>query len=134
MLRTFNERESKASEKYADYTEVTRDPSINQVVTPVMANAILGSEMGPELHYYLAKNRSEAMRIARLDPVAAVRAIGRIEEKLSLGATTTQASNGKPPPPFRTVTGTSKVDVRDEDLSMEQYAAKWEADRAAGRI
>ncbi len=133
-LQSFTEREAAAAEKYADYTETTRDPTINQVVTPVMAEAILESDVGPDLHYYLAKHRSEALRIAQMSPVAAVRAIGRLEEKLSLGATNTPAQSGKPPAPFRPVSGTSRVESPVEKMSMDEYAAHWEKERAAGRI
>ena len=64
--------------------------------TQVMLEAIQGSEVGPEVAVYLAKNLDEAHNISRLPPFQQAVAMGRIEAKLL------QA----PAPPARPVTVT----------------------------
>jgi hypothetical protein len=50
--------------------------------TPI-GDAILDSDVGPELADYLASNPTEAERIARLAPISALRALGKLEASLS---------------------------------------------------
>ena len=50
--------------------------------TQVMLEAIQGSEVGPEVAVYLAKNLDEAHAITRLAPFQQAIAMGRIEAKL----------------------------------------------------
>ncbi len=56
--------------------------------TPI-GDAIMDSDTGAELADYLAQHPDEAERIARLSPVSALRALGKLEATLSL---TTSAS------------------------------------------
>lgn len=78
---TFKDREETAREKYEDYDKVARANDLP--ITDIMGEAILESEIGPEVAYYLGMNREEANRIASLkSPLAQVREIGKIEAKL----------------------------------------------------
>ena len=60
----FKQRVEETSKKYSDYHEVAESPDV-QVSFP-MAYAILQSEQGPEIQYYLGKNPEEAKRIASM--------------------------------------------------------------------
>lgn len=57
--------------------------------TAAMGDAIQSSEHGPAIAYELANNPTEARRIAALDTLAQIRAIGAIEGRLSAAATNT---------------------------------------------
>lgn len=82
----FLERASDFAERTPDFEQKTSDPTLP--ITTVMADEIHGSDKGPEIAYFLANNRAEAARIARLtDPREVARAIGRIEGRI-----------GTPPP------------------------------------
>lgn len=82
VVDVWTERESAVRAKHADYDDVVA--SVDDIVFPqAMGEALMDSEKGPEIAYYLASNREEAERIATLNPVAAIRAIGAIEAKLS---------------------------------------------------
>src|SRR5437899_7437915 len=61
----FKKRVEETSKKYSDYHEVAESPDV-QVSFP-MAYAILQSEQGPEIQYYLGKNPEEAKRIASMN-------------------------------------------------------------------
>ena len=79
--RQFAERVEKARMKYDDFDEVVLNPYVP--ITDEMVMAIHESELGPDIAYYLGKHPEEAMRIARLSPVAQAREIGKIEARLS---------------------------------------------------
>lgn len=78
-LDGFEERAEKAREKYEDFDDVAFS---NFPVTEAMTEAILASDSGPELLYYLGNNPKEALRIAKLPPFVAARELGRLEAKL----------------------------------------------------
>lgn len=77
-MQSFNERAEKAREKYPDYDELFDSAMISES----MAEPILGSENGPEIAIYLAKNPDVARRIYRMGQTDAAREIGKIEAKL----------------------------------------------------
>jgi hypothetical protein len=80
--------------EHPDYDSAIADAAIP--ITPAMHEAIFGSDLGPQLAYHLAKNPEECKRLAALTPVAAVRALGRLEA--SLAADTAVPQTQKPAP------------------------------------
>jgi len=57
-------------------------------LTPTMRQAIMESDAGPKLAYYLASHPDEAEAIAASTPLKAVRALMRIEDSFSVKQTT----------------------------------------------
>jgi hypothetical protein len=76
----FEERAQSLREKHPDFDDVAFDEYLP--ITDAMRDAMLDSEVGPELLYYLGNNLREAARISRLSPYAAAREIGKLEAKL----------------------------------------------------
>jgi len=67
----------RAREKHADFDEtVTR---LNFPISQAMTEAILDSESGAEILYWLGKHLTDCKLIAELETISAVREIGRIE-------------------------------------------------------
>lgn len=97
--KRFAEQESAFVADHPDYMEVTRDPNVP--ITEMVAAALMETENPPAVAYYLAQNLEEANAIARMTPIAAARAIGRIEAKL---VEPPQQQNTLPSPPTKTVT------------------------------
>jgi hypothetical protein len=67
----------KAKEKHPDF-----DETVSHLTLPAshaMLEAILDSELGAEIMYWLGKHPTECKLIGDLPPVSAVREIGRIE-------------------------------------------------------
>lgn len=79
--------------KYPDFNDVVSDnPSL--AITPVMAEAMLESEVFADIAYYLGDNPEEAARISRLPPVSQAREIVKLESKVNTPPKPTKA----PPP------------------------------------
>ena len=92
---TWNERLASAKTRYPDFDQVMRTPF---PMSPAMREAMLESELGPELGYYLVKHQDEAQRIAGMGPASAALALGTIQAKLTPPA----ASTATPPAPPKT--------------------------------
>jgi hypothetical protein len=99
-VQTYEGRLDAARSKYEDFDDVAFAPDVH--VTNDMAHAILDSDHGPDIQYYLGSHPDEAQRIARLSPHGQVRELGKLEAKLSAPPTkkTSQA-----PPPVKPVGG-----------------------------
>jgi hypothetical protein len=116
---SWSERQAAAAGKYADYEEVALADDL--AITPVMAEAMKDSEIGPDVAYYLGKNPNEALRIARLHPAAQVREIGKIEARIEAKPVRQQS---KAPPPIDPIGGSSSGGSGDvSKMSQAEYEA-----------
>jgi len=124
-----SERVKKARETFTDYEEVAEDTSLP--ITQVMGFAIMKSEEGPAVNYYLGQHRDEAARIAKLPPDEQLIEFGIIKERLLAAR---KAPVNKLPSPIRPTTGSTGTTKTLDDLDMESYAAKRNEDlRGAAR-
>jgi len=92
-------------------------------ITPVMAEAILDSDLAPKVVKFLYKNPEEAERIAELSPARQAVEIGKLEAKLS--AAPAPAKKSGAPAPISPMAG--KTVTQNEyraDMSDAEYA-KW---------
>jgi hypothetical protein len=85
-------RLSDARERYEDWDEVIQTLRIPR--TPALEEAIVTSEVGPDILYYLGEHLEEAKRLVTMPPAALFRQIGHIEAHIQLS----QASDVVPPP------------------------------------
>lgn len=117
VQQTLQQRMAAASEKYDDFEDVVMTDDLT--ITPHMAEVIAESEVGGEVAYFLGKNKAEAARIAAMSPLAAARALGLIEAKLTAASATPAVSNAPPPP---TPVGNRAVVSKDPDnMSVEEW-------------
>ena len=134
----FTKRERAFASKHSDYEDVTRDPSLP--ITQTMADLVAEAENGPDVLYYLANNRDEALRIAQMDEKSAARAIGRIEAKLEAppAAPAPKPVSKAPPPPPQIDTGESAVRISttspDSDKMSDDEWVKAERKRIARKV
>lgn len=70
----------KGIETYPDFEDVALDDDIP--ITEPMADALLLSEKGHDIWYYLGKHPEVAEKIAGMNPVQQIKEIGRLEERL----------------------------------------------------
>lgn len=115
-LRTMTET---AEKKYPDFFDKVFNQSPDVMpITPIIGEAILESDIGQDVAYYLATHTSEAQRLAKLSPTAALREFGKIEASLI-----TQQSSA--PKPITPVSGkqVSSDAISDSD-DMATYIAK----------
>lgn len=110
-----------------DYDDVIQNLDIE--APPAMAKAIFDSDDPARIFHALAKNPSEARRIAAMPPLAQIRAIGRIEAALS---TTPQVSNApRPGKPVGTSAGSTEKSPRD--MTPDEYYASITRSHRKGR-
>lgn len=131
ILDRWNEQSEAAREKFEDFDEV-----LNSVPPPPPAiqYAIMSSDQAAEVAYHLAQNPKELARIAKLEPLAAAREIGKLEVKLSKPVTPPATPKPKvtsAPAPIKPVGGQAKAprSITDQEL-IDDYPA-WEKARAA---
>lgn len=96
-------------------------------LTPAIAAAIIDSDASAKLMAHLAANPEDVERIAGLSPARQAAEIGKIESRLSAPP---KASNA--PPPIKPIgTNGSATNSDLSKMSMEEYAAKREAEGAS---
>lgn len=115
LTEAWNEKVSKA--KYDDFDEIVGDL---KPTTP-WAMAIMQSDNGDEVAYYLGKNLKEAERITSLDPISQVREIGRLQAKLELQPPQVKQPS-KAPAPIKPISGTSLAETGPNE---EQDMGDW---------
>ncbi len=94
------------------------DFAANVVVTQVMAEAILESDMGAKIVLALNSSPQEAQRIANLPPARQAAEIGKLEAKLSTATVTKSAA----PKPIQPLSGGGKqAQGLSDDLSAEEW-------------
>lgn len=73
---SFKARCADARGRHPDFDAAVFDPQAP--IAPVLAEALLEADDGPELAYFLAKNPADAVRLGRLSPPQAAIELGRI--------------------------------------------------------
>lgn len=124
----YNEKVEEVSAKHEDFRETLESlPIISQVAV----DAITVAENGPEIAYYLGKNHTEANKIARMSPMQAVIAIGRIDGKLSQQSPTKTIT--KAPIPINPLGGGREATkTPPEKMSTADYIAMREKEEGYG--
>ncbi len=103
LQRAHHERVAAFAEKTEDFEDVLA--SVDDIVAPPALHELLvTSENGAELLYALAKDREELQRICKLSPLAAARAIGKLEASL-----TSKTSDAKKPETKRTTSAPAPI-------------------------
>lgn len=107
-----------------DFDEVmenVEDVSLSQAAT----DAILDSDIGPNVLYHIAKNPEIAEKLSEMKPIAAIKEIGRIESELSAPSKKEVKKQTKAPAPLKTVKrgGKSTVNLNDPNLSQAEFEA-----------
>lgn len=137
IISTHDERQDAARDKYQDYDQVVSNPKLP--ITEFMADAILVSDIGPEIAYHLGKNAKEADRIARLPPIAQAKEIGKLEAQLLADPPQKPSSAPKPIKPVTRASGNNAVDTLDPksldklgtsawiEAERQRQARKWDA-------
>jgi len=107
---------NKAADKYDDFEEVVTNDKLH--ISIPMRDAIGESEAGGEIAYYLGMHPKEAADIAKLTPVQQVKAIDRLEQKLSAPPQVSKA----PAPMSTTGKGRTTTEPDLSKMSVKEYA------------
>lgn len=130
--QTFAERQAQARTTMPDYDEVVGGS--NTPIADHVGEAMLESELGPQLAYHFAKNPDVLMRLNGMSPVAAAREMGRLEATLGTKAAAPAAPSKKlsaTPPPAGTLGSQGRATKPSlATASMEEYMAQRKAQGA----
>jgi hypothetical protein len=121
VQRAYSARVEKAVQKYPDYHDVAESPDV-QISIP-MASAILRSDNGPDVAYYLGSHPDEAKRIHALHPELQLVEFGLIVAKL---ATPPKPASTPTPKPIKPIaaSATASAGESDEEPDMDTYAER----------
>ena len=136
--KAWAEKVNKAKAELPDFDEMVASSDV--AVSNEVRDAIIESDVGPQVLYYLADNPEFAEKLASMSSLKALREIGKLEAKLekseSAPEVKTVAAKSNAPAPISPLKATSAV--ADVPLSAEgQFNgsyAQWKAARKAGKI
>ena len=140
MRQEFQKRLDVAKQGMPDYEEMiaSSDVSVSQPVT----DAIIESDVGPQVLYYLAENPDFTRALAEKSITAQLRAIGRLEAKFekteaakpSVKEPVAKRSNAPAPiNPLRAASNASDITL-DADRAFHGTYQQWKSARSAGKI
>lgn len=123
VLDAYQKRLVDVKKQHADYDEVVEAADVR--IQPGVSAAILESDVGPALVYYLAQHPEEAEALNTLGPVALGKALARLEMPLLAPKPpeTIQQQRTAQPVPITPVTGgeTAGVSGQPDKLSYKDY-------------
>ena len=120
VQQAFNEKVAKFTEVAPDYSEVVTNMynTIGQAMPDQTFNALMQSDKGPQLAYYLGQHLDVAADIASADPIVAAMKIGQISATLADTKPVKQPSAA--PDPIEPVNSSGSLPKAQEDMSMDE--------------
>jgi hypothetical protein len=115
VANDFNSKVATFAEKVPDYEQVVAN--IPQLPEQTL-NAVMQSEKGAELAYYLGKHLDVADMIATADPMTAALKLGEISAQMT--ATTKTVNTSAAPAPIEPIDSGGIASKSQEDMSMEE--------------
>lgn len=123
----FVSRVSEVKASIPDIETIVSDPTLP--VSQIGARFITESEKGPHVAYWLSQNRTEAARIASLDPYSQAYELGKVESRISAAPQARKVSQA--PAPVPKVGGGASAGAKDpSSMSMSEYV-EWYRKRSA---
>ena len=139
-FKAWADRVNAAKSNLPDFDDMVQSSEVR--VSDPVRDAIIESEHGPQILYYLAENTEIAQKLAGMSLVSAVREIGKIEARYERHAKATVpdvkpvVGKSKAPAPISPLRGAlNTVDAGlDADGNFHGSYQQWKAARAARRI
>jgi len=137
IIQSWAQKVQEAKADLPDFDDLVASSDV--VVNNAVRDAILESDVGPQILYHLAENNDLAKRIASLSPNAALREIGRLEAKFEVKTDTKQTApvvRSKAPAPIQPIRGgqgQADVPMSANGEWHGSYQA-WKLARKAGKI
>jgi len=137
VIQTWAKKVESAKAALPDFDEIVASSDV--VVNDDIRDAILESDVGPQILYHLAENEEIAKKITGLSPKAALREIGKLEAKFEAkpeAEKTAPIVRSKAPAPIQPIRGGKNTpDVPlDSNGVFFGTAAQWKELRKAGKI
>ena len=136
VIETWASKVQQAKASLPDFDDIVASSSV--VVNDDIRDAILESDVGPQILYHLAENDEIAEKIAGLNPKQALREIGKLEARFEAKETKSQAApnvRSKAPAPIQPLRGSSPADVPlSSNGEWHGTFQAWKEARKAGKI
>lgn len=136
VIESWASKVQSAKANLPDFDEVVASSDV--VVNDDVRDAILESDVGPQVLYHLAENDELAKKISGMSTKAALREIGKLEERLSAKpeVKTDPVVKSRAPAPINPIRGGSApLDLPiNSDGEFHGTYAQWKANRKAGKI
>ena len=104
-------------------------------ITSMVMEALAETENPADIAYYLGNNRTECIAISKMTPMAASRAIAKLETKLAGSAPAPKPTKKttSAPPPIKPVGSSNTVGKDPEKMTQAEYEA-WRESQGARRF
>lgn len=126
-IEAYTTKAAAFAEVHPDYEETIQNAPVQ------MSNAVLrvirDSDIAPEIAYHLATHLDTASAIAKLDPLAAAKAIGKLEDKLSASASVPTRPVTRAPAVIKTVNGSASPGKPLGNMEVEDFLNERRAQR-----
>jgi len=136
VIETWASKVQAAKASMPDFDDIVASSDV--VVNDDIRDAILESDVGPQILYHLAENDDVAKRIAGLSPKQALREIGKLEARFEVKETAPQAApitRSKAPAPIQPLRGSNPADVpMSANGEWHGTFQAWKEARKAGKI
>lgn len=141
VLKSWNDKVDKAKKEMPDFNDIVSSSTV--VVSDAIRDAILESDVGPQILYQIASDDDYAESLTKMSAIKALKEIGRLEAKFEAELqekpknVAKTVSQSKAPAPISPLKGgkSAGADVL-VDTNGEFYGsyAQWKAARLANRI
>lgn len=115
---SWHRKVSIATAELPDFADVVGSSSVP--MPDHVKAAVMQSEQGPKLAYYLASHPDEAEQIASQHPLAAIRSLMRIEDKLAAAPAAKKATDT--PAPITPVGAKAKSEKSPPEMTPKEFA------------
>lgn len=136
VIETWASKVQAAKASLPDFDDIVASSDV--VVNDDIRDAILESDVGPQILYHLAENDDVAKRIAGLSAKQALREIGKLEARFEAKETAPEAKpivRSKAPAPIQPLRGSSPADVPlSTNGEWHGTFQAWKEARKAGKI
>ncbi len=140
MRQKFQERLDAVKQELPDYDDMIASSDV--AVSGPVTDAIIESDVGPQILYYLAENPDFARELGEKSITSQLRSIGRLEAKFEKSETPKPsvkepvAKKSNAPAPINPLkSGGNPSDITlDADRKFHGTYQQWKAARAAGKI
>jgi hypothetical protein len=136
VIETWASKVQAAKASMPDFDDIVASSDV--VVNDDIRDAILESDVGPQILYHLAENDDVAKRIAGLTPKQALREIGKLEARFEVKETAPQSApitRSKAPAPIQPLRGSNPADVpMSANGEWHGTFQAWKEARRAGKI
>ena len=133
VIDQWTQKVQKAKADLPDFDDIVASSEV--VVNDDIRDAILESDVGPQILYHLAENDEIAKKIAGLSPKQALREIGKLEARFEKTEESKPVAKSKAPAPISPIRSSGKADlpISANGEFHGSYQA-WKEARKAGRI